>query len=301
MGKSKQAAGGVEPAQLSDLLRVGDGFELSAVDPDSTPGFDGDKTAGEKALATGAEELSQLQERLFAAARGGSSTRRVLLVIQGMDTSGKGGIVRHVIGAVDPQGVEHTAFKAPTAQEQAHDFLWRIRAQQPGPGMLGVFDRSHYEDVLIVRVHDLVPEQTWRQRYDLINGFEGALAQSGTSIVKVMLHISPQEQLTRLAQRLSRPDKYWKYNPADLTEHEFWDAYQGAYQEALTRCSTANAPWFVLPANRKWYARWAVQQLLRNALAAVDPQWPDPTFDLDTERKRLAELQRADRGDQRPE
>jgi PPK2 family polyphosphate:nucleotide phosphotransferase len=290
MGKAKHAAGGVEPAQLSDLLRVGDGFELSAIDPDATPGFTGAKADGETALAAGVEDLSQLQERLFAAARGGHSTRRVLLLIQGMDTSGKGGIVRHVIGAVDPQGVEHTAFKAPTAQEQAHDFLWRIRARVPGPGMIGVFDRSHYEDVLIVRVHDLVPEQTWRQRYDLINGFEGSLAQSGTSIVKVMLHISPQEQLTRLSQRLTRPDKYWKYNPGDLTEHESWDEYQEAYQEALTRCSTATAPWFVVPANRKWYARWAVQQLLRNALAQIDPQWPAPNFDLETERKRLQHL-----------
>jgi PPK2 family polyphosphate:nucleotide phosphotransferase len=290
MGKAKQAAGGIDPAQLSDLLRVGEGFDLSVVDPDATPGFTGDKAVGEKAFAAGVDELSQLQERLFAAAHGGRSTRRVLLVIQGMDTSGKGGIVRHVIGAVDPQGVEHVAFKAPTAQEQAHDFLWRIRPHVPAPGMIGVFDRSHYEDVLIVRVHDLVPEQTWQQRYDLINGFEGSLAQSGTSIVKVMLHISPQEQLTRLSRRLTRPDKHWKYNPGDLTEHEFWDGYQAAYQDALTRCSTANAPWFVVPANRKWYVRWAVQGLLRNALRQIDPQWPAPTFDLETERKRLQVL-----------
>jgi PPK2 family polyphosphate:nucleotide phosphotransferase len=288
MGKSKKDAG---PAELAGLLRVGAGFELASVDPDSTPGFNGDKAAGEKALVAGADQLSGLQERLFAASRGSSrSTRSVLLVVQGMDTSGKGGITRHVVGAVDPQGVQFVAFKAPTAQEQAHDFLWRIRPHAPKPGMLGVFDRSHYEDVLIVRVHGLVPEATWQQRYDLINGFEGSLAQAGTAIVKVMLHISPQEQLTRLAERLTRPDKYWKYNPGDVTEHQSWDAYQEAYQAALARCSTDGAPWFVVPANRKWYARWAVQHLLVNALTGIDPQWPAPDFDLDTERKRLAAL-----------
>jgi PPK2 family polyphosphate:nucleotide phosphotransferase len=291
MGKSKKDSGPDEPAGLAELLRVGEGFDLSAVDPQSTPGFDGDKAAGEKALAAGAEELSALQERLFAASRGGGRSKRsVLLVIQGMDTSGKGGIVRHVVGAVDPQGVEHTAFKAPTPTELEHDFLWRIKARTPGPGMLGVFDRSHYEDVLIVRVHDLVPEAVWSQRYDLINGFEGALAQAGTTVVKVMLHISADEQLTRLSERLTRPDKYWKYNPGDVTEHQSWADYQEAYQAALTRCSTGTAPWYVVPANRKWYARWAVQQLLLNALTGIDPQWPAADFDLDTERARIAAL-----------
>jgi PPK2 family polyphosphate:nucleotide phosphotransferase len=290
MGKSKKDAGPADPAGLADLLRVGEGLQLAAVDPRSTPGFDGDKATAEKALAAGASELSGLQERLFAASRGGQSTRSVLLVIQGMDTSGKGGIVRHVVGAVDPQGVEHTAFKAPTAQERAHDFLWRIRPQVPGPGMVGVFDRSHYEDVLIVRVHQLAPLSEVEQRYDLINGFEGSVAQGGTSIVKVMLHISPAEQVGRLAERLTRPDKYWKYNPGDLIEHESWDDYQEAYQLALTRCSTPAAPWFVVPADRKWYARWAVQQLLLKALLDIDPQWPPADFDVETERERLAQL-----------
>ena len=297
MGKSKKDAGPAEPAALAELLRVGTGFELSTVDPRSTPGFEGDKVAGAKALAAGTGRLSELQERLFSAAHGGPapSSRSVLLVLQGMDTSGKGGLVRHVVGAVDPQGVQHTAFKAPTAQELAHDFLWRIRPHAPKPGLLAVFDRSHYEDVLIVRVHQLVPEATWQQRYDLINGFEGALAQAGTVIVKVMLHISPGEQLTRLSERLTRPDKYWKYNPGDLTERQSWAGYQEAYQAALTRCSTGIAPWFVVPADRKWYARWAVQQLLLNALAGIDPQWPPADFDLGTERTRLAELMTAEK------
>ena len=294
MGRAKQKSTG-EPAtvgasELSGLLRVGAGFELAHVDPGSTPGFSGGKSAGEKALAAAAERLSGLQERLFAAARGGRSPRSLLLVVQGMDTAGKGGILRHVVGTVDPQGVAHVAFKAPTPAELSHDFLWRVRQHAPEPGMLEVFDRSHYEDVLIVRVHDLVPRSVWEPRYAAINGFEGSLAQRGTTIVKVMLHISPSEQLRRLAERLQRPDKFWKYNPGDLTEHEFWSGYQEAYQAALTRCNPEHSPWFVVPADRKWYARWAVQQLLIHALETIDPQWPAPSFDLEVERQRLADL-----------
>jgi PPK2 family polyphosphate:nucleotide phosphotransferase len=282
------------PGALAGLLRVGAGFELGTVDPRSTPGFTAGKAAAEQALAQDAEQLSQLQERLFAAARGGDGRRSLLLVVQGMDTSGKGGIVRHVVGSVDPQGVSHTAFKAPTPTELSHDFLWRIRSQTPEPGMLGVFDRSHYEDVLIVRVHNLVPASVWEPRYAAINGFEGSLAQKGTAIVKVMLHISPTEQLGRLGERLVRPDKYWKYNPADVTEHGSWAGYQEAYQAALTRCSTDVAPWFVVPADRKWYARWAVQQLLINALEGINPQWPPAGFDLGVERQRLAGLMKTE-------
>jgi PPK2 family polyphosphate:nucleotide phosphotransferase len=293
--KSSKAADLVSRAdRLTGLLRVGEGFELAAVDPRSTPGFEASKYAAEEELADGVQELSQLQERLFAAGVGGASNRSVLLVVQGMDTSGKGGIVRHVVGAVDPQGIQHAAFKAPTPEELGHDFLWRIGRQLPGPGMLGVFDRSHYEDVLIARVHNLVPESVWRDRYAAINGFEGSLSQRGIKVVKVMLHISPQEQLERLSERLIRPDKYWKYNPGDLTERGFWDDYQQAYQAALTRCSTEHAPWFVVPADRKWYARWAVQQLLINALAEINPQWPPAAFDLDGERHRLAVLMKED-------
>jgi PPK2 family polyphosphate:nucleotide phosphotransferase len=282
------------PAELAALLRVGAGFQLAAVDPRSTPGLEAGKSAAEEALRVDADQLSQLQEPLYASAVGGASNRSVLLILQGMDTSGKGGIVRHVVGAVDPQGVQHTAFKAPTPTELSHDFLWRIRPHTPAPGMLAVFDRSHYEDVLIVRVHDLVPRSVWVPRYAAINGFEGALAQRGTAIVKVMLHISPHEQLGRLSERLVRPDKYWKYNPGDLTEHGFWADYQEAYQAALAHCSPDHAPWFVVPADRKWYARWAVQQLLINALTEIDPQWPPATFDLATERQRLAELTPSD-------
>jgi PPK2 family polyphosphate:nucleotide phosphotransferase len=197
--------------------------------------------------------------------------------------------MRHVVGAVDPQGVRHRAFKAPTAEERRHDFLWRIRRHLPEAGEIGVFDRSHYEDVLIVRVRDLVPEAEWRARYDLIEDFEREISAAGTSIVKVMLHISPEEQKERLGERLERPEKHWKYNPGDIDDRLRWPDYMTAYGEMLTRCSTDVAPWYVVPADRKWYARWAVQQLLLGALVAIDPQWPPATFDVATERRRLAE------------
>ena len=275
------------PQRVADVLAVGEGFRLADVDPASTPGFDGKKADGEAALAAGAADLSALQERLFAASKG-DDTRSVLLVVQGMDTAGKGGIMRHVVGNVDPQGIRHTAFKAPTPEERSHDFLWRIRKALPQAGEIGVFDRSHYEDVLVVRVHDLVPRAVWSRRYATINRFEKSLADKGTTIVKVMLHISRDEQKERLAERLDRPDKYWKYNPRDVDERQRWDDYQEAYQVALTRCSTQAAPWYVVPADKKWYARWAVQQLLVDALADIDPQWPAAEFDVDVEKARLA-------------
>jgi PPK2 family polyphosphate:nucleotide phosphotransferase len=278
----------LSPQRLAEQLAVGPEFRLGDVDPASTPGFDGSKSDGEAALAAGAEQLAALQERLYAASRGGADQRRVLLVVQGMDTSGKGGIMRHVVGAVDPQGVRHTAFKAPTEEERAHDFLWRIRRALPLAGEIGVFDRSHYEDVLVVRVHDLVPRQEWEKRYDIINDFEREIVFAGTTMVKVMLHISSAEQKQRLAERLSRPDKYWKYNPKDVDERARWADYAEAYQAALTRCSTERAPWYVVPADKKWYARWAVQQLLLDAVEDIDPQWPPATFDVAAEQARVA-------------
>jgi PPK2 family polyphosphate:nucleotide phosphotransferase len=287
MGHSKDSDR-LSAARLARRVAVGEGFRLADVDPASTPGFDGSKDDGEKALAAGVEPLAGLQERLFAASRGGDDQRRVLLVVQGMDTSGKGGIMRHVVGAVDPQGIRHTAFKAPTEEERAHDFLWRIRKALPLSGEIGVFDRSHYEDVLVVRVHELVPQAEWEKRYDIINDFEREITEAGTTIVKVMLHLSKDEQKERLAERLSRPDKYWKYNPKDVDERARWDDYAQAYQVALTRCSTGYAPWHVVPADKKWYARWAVQQLLTDAIEDIDPQWPPASFDVKAEQARVA-------------
>lgn len=270
------------------LLRVGRDFVLSHVDPSSTPGFDGRKRDGKRMLAESTKELAGLQERLYAESRSGGQ-RRVLLILQAMDTAGKGGVIRHVIGGVDPQGVKVHGFKKPTPEELSHDFLWRIRQQLPGPGMIGVFDRSQYEDVLIVRVRSLAPAAEIEERYGHIVEFENELAVEETTIIKVMLHISPGEQRERLAERLDRPDKHWKYNPGDIDERELWADYQNAYQIALERTSTDVAPWFVVPADHKWYARIAVQRLLRDALRRLDPQWPVATFDVEVEKQRLAE------------
>ena len=278
-----EGAEGFDPA---GLLRVREGFQLAVVDPNSTPGFDGGKDEGAQLLASEDDQLSELQERLFAQSRSGA-TGAVLLVLQAMDTGGKGGIVRHVIGAVDPQGVKHKAFKAPTEEERAHGFLWRVQKELPPDGIIGVFDRSHYEDVLIHRVRGLSPLAEVEQRYAMINEFEAMVAADGTCILKVMLHISKDEQKKRLRERLDRPDKYWKYNPGDVDERAFWDEYQHAYQLVLERTSTDAAPWYVVPADRKWYARIAVQQLLIGTLSAIDPQWPPATFDVELEKRRL--------------
>ncbi len=270
------------------LLRVGDGFRLSEADPGSTPGFDGDKKAGRKRLAADEPVLDELQERLYAASRDDDAAPAVLLVVQAMDTAGKGGIMRHVIGAVDPQGVRLKAFKAPTDEELAHDFLWRIEKEVPPAGIIGVFDRSHYEDVLIGKVRELAPPDEIDRRYDAINDFEQRLVDRGIHLVKVMLHISPEEQKARLMERLDRPDKHWKYNPGDVDERLLWPQYMAAYQTVFERTSTAHAPWHVVPADAKWYSRIAVQTLLIEVLARIDPQWPAADFDVEAEKKRLA-------------
>ncbi len=266
---------------------------LADISPSSHPGFEGTKDDAAAQLAEGAAVLSALQEKLFAQSRSDEKTPAVLLVLQGMDTSGKGGIVRHVVGAVDPQGVEHMAFKAPTEEEKKHDFLWRIEKHVPGPGYIGVFDRSHYEDVLIHRVHGWADEAEIQRRYGAIVEFEKGLAARGVKLVKVMLHISPEEQADRLQERLERPDKYWKYNPGDLEERAQWAAYQEAYEKALEATTTEDAPWAVVPADSKWYARLAVQNLLIEALQEIGPSWPAAHFNVGAERARLTASRRA--------
>lgn len=270
------------------LLRASDGFVLAHVDPAATPGFAGAKDDGKRLLEESVDELSGLQERLYAESRSGGE-RRVLLILQAMDTAGKGGVIRHVIGGIDPQGAKVSGFKKPTPEELSHDFLWRIRRQLPGPGIIGVFDRSHYEDVLIGRVRQLAPAAEIESRYAHIVAFENELVAAGTTIIKVMLHISPGEQRERLAERLDRADKHWKYNPGDVDERELWPEYQNAYQVAIERTTTDASPWFVVPADHKWYARIAVQRLLLDALRRLDPHWPAATFDVDVEKRRLAE------------
>lgn len=285
MAKTSQASW-TTPA--TESLRVGAGFTLTSVDPRATPGYTGDRETAEIDLKTGLRRLSDLQERLFAQSTTQGPAPSVLLVLQAMDSAGKGGIVRHVVGGVDPQGVALAAFKKPTAEELQHDFLWRIEKRLPPEGFIGVFDRSHYEDVLIGRVRELAPADEIEARYAAINEFEARVAANGTRIVKVMLHISPEEQKARLMERLERADKHWKYNPGDVDERKLWPDYMSAYQTVFERTATEAAPWYVVPADRKWFARLAVQELLLATLIDIDPQWPGADFDVKTEMQRLA-------------
>jgi PPK2 family polyphosphate:nucleotide phosphotransferase len=262
--------------------------DLTAIPSDATSGFDGGKRAGTKALVALGDELSDLQERLWAE-RSTGSARRLLLVLQGMDTSGKGGVLRHTVGLVDPQGVKITSFKAPTDEERRHDFLWRVRRALPQPGYIGVFDRSHYEDVLIGRVHALADLPTVERRYDEINDFEARLAADGFVIVKCMLHVSASEQKARLLARLDNPDKYWKFNPADIDERGFWADYRTAYEIALERTNTEIAPWYVVPSDKKWYRNLVVGRLLLDHLRGLSLRWPPADFDVEEQRRRLLE------------
>jgi len=278
---------------LTSTLRVARGpIDLTAIDTDATPGFDGDKADGERALARLGPDLADLQERLFADGRSGGR-RSVLLVLQGMDTSGKGGTLRSTVGLVDPQGVRITSFKAPTEEERSHDFLWRITKALPPVGLIGVFDRSHYEDVLIARVRALAPAEEIERRYDAINAWEADLVAEGTTIIKCMLHISAAEQKERLLARLDDETKHWKYNPGDLDERALWPAYQEAYEIAIERTATEVAPWHVIPADKKWYRNLAIGTLLHDALRSFDLGWPKADFDVERERRRLLDGSRA--------
>ncbi|GGP73018.1 PPK2 family polyphosphate kinase [Saccharothrix coeruleofusca] len=263
-------------------------FDLARVDPAATPVGPLAKRAAAEAMTSIGEQLDQLQEILFAEGLGGGR-RRVLLVLQGMDTSGKGGTIRHVAGLVNPQGLRIASFKKPTEEESRHDFLWRIRREVPPPGYIGVFDRSHYEDVLVPRVEELVPESEWRDRYRRINAFEHELAEQGVTIVKCFLHISPERQRERLIARLENPVKRWKYDPGDLAVRGKFSLYQAAYSDALRECSTAVAPWYAIPADRKWYRNWAVAQVLLEALRDLAPVYPRPTYDPRVELAKIKE------------
>ncbi|MBI9000547.1 PPK2 family polyphosphate--nucleotide phosphotransferase [Corynebacterium sp. CCM 9185] len=277
-------------AEDAKTLRVRQDFNLADVAPGDTPNFKGDKNKLKKEFSEIDDELSELQEKLYANGRASAgSAGAVLLILQGMDTAGKGGVVRHVLGIVDPQGVDLAAFGKPTEEELSHDFLWRIRKKLPRPGQIGVFDRSHYEDVLIHRVHGLSPADEIERRYGAIVEFERELAESGVRIIKVMLHISPEFQRENLEERLERADKHWKYNPGDVTERGYWEEYQEAYEIALRRTSTDVAPWYCVPGDNKPYARMVVKYLLLDALRSMDLEWPEPDFDVEEEKQRLAE------------
>ncbi|MFD1504270.1 polyphosphate kinase 2 family protein [Georgenia yuyongxinii] len=271
-----------------ELLRAGADFDLAALDRAATPGWAHGKRAAEAFQAERGELLSELQERLFAHGRTGGD-HAVLLIVQGLDTAGKGGVVRHVLGMVDPQGVALRAFGVPTNEEHRHHYLWRVRKALPSPGLIGVFDRSHYEDVLVVRVDELVEESVWSKRFAEINRFERQIVASGTTVVKVALMVGHDEQGVRLMERLDRPDKRWKWNPGDVDTRRQWDAFQEAYTDVFARTSTDAAPWYVVPADKKWYARLAVTELLTQTLVDLDLDWPKPRWRVDTQRRRLAE------------
>jgi PPK2 family polyphosphate:nucleotide phosphotransferase len=272
---------------IADNVRLSRGpVDLTVVETDAAPGFAGKKADGEAALAAMAAELADLQERLWAERTAGSE-RRVLLVLQGMDTSGKGGVLRHAVGLIDPQGVRITSFKAPTDEEKKHDFLWRIEKGVPAAGYVGVFDRSHYEDVLIAKVRGFAEPEEIERRYGAINDFEAKLVAEGTTVIKCMLHISADEQRARLLERLDNPAKHYKFNPDDLDERARWPAYRDAYEIALERTNTDVAPWHVIPADKKWFRNLAVAQLLLDALRGLDLQWPVADFDVEEQKRRL--------------
>ncbi|HLF43736.1 MAG TPA: PPK2 family polyphosphate kinase [Acidimicrobiia bacterium] len=254
----------------------GSEVDLSSHDPDSKDGFEGDKDEGEAALPGLNARLADLQLRLWAESR-----QRLLVVLQAIDTGGKDGTIRHVFRGVNPQGIEVRSFGPPTDLELEHDYLWRIHPYVPRNGTITIFNRSHYEDVLVVRVRDLVPEERWRKRYQHINEFERLLTDEGTTIVKLYLHISAEEQRARLQARLDDPTKRWKSRQGDLEDRKSWDQFQMAYAEALTRTSTENAPWYVVPANRKWYRNLVVSSILIEILERMDPRFPEPEIDLD--------------------
>jgi PPK2 family polyphosphate:nucleotide phosphotransferase len=231
-------------------------------------------------------EVTELQERLYAESKGGSR-RRLLVLLQGMDTSGKGGAAKAIDRICEPLGLRTAQFGSPTEEELSHHYLWRIEKALPLPGAIGLFDRSHYEDVLIVRVHNLVPPEIWGGRYEEINAWEQKLAEDGLVFIKCMLHISKEEQQQRLLDRLADPTKQWKYNPGDVDERQLWDQYQQAYEVALTQCSTPYAPWYVIPADRKWHRDWLLAQMVVETLREMNPQYPPTTYDVPTETARV--------------
>jgi PPK2 family polyphosphate:nucleotide phosphotransferase len=271
-----------------DYLVYRQGDKVTNVDTSATPGFKGNKSDAAEVQPERNERFAQLQEMLYANSRVADYNRSLLLVLQGMDTAGKGGIVKHVVGAANPQGIRYTAFGVPTEEERKHHYMWRIRRALPPAGHIGVFDRSHYEDVLVVRVHNIVPPEVWSKRYDEINQFEKKLVDQGTTIIKVAMFVSLDEQKKRLSQRLERPDKYWKYNPNDIDERLLFPQYQEAYQALLERTSTDYAPWHIVPCDRKWYSRLAILELLIEALEGLNLSWPPADFDIEAEKKRLA-------------
>jgi PPK2 family polyphosphate:nucleotide phosphotransferase len=261
----------VSTRKLGDALRVKPGSKVSLKDIDAGQTFGHDKAGAVETEAALEARLTSLQERLWAEAK-----HPVLIVLQGIDAAGKDGTIRHVMDAFNPQGCSVVGFKVPTPLELAHDYLWRVHPNTPAKGTISIFNRSHYEDVLVVRVHELVPETVWRPRYRHINEWERMLTDEGTTIIKLFLYIDRDEQRQRLEARRDDPTKSWKFSSRDLAERELWDRYVEAFEECLERTSTSYAPWHLVPANRKWFRNLAVSRIVAETLEALDPQYPPP-------------------------
>jgi PPK2 family polyphosphate:nucleotide phosphotransferase len=256
------------------VVKPATAVRLSKYDPDDTLGWHkGHKT--DSSLNRAIERMDNLQYRLSAERK-----RALLIVLQGLDAAGKDGTIRHVMSGMNPQACRVTSFKVPTSEEASHDFLWRVHKAVPPAGDIGIFNRSHYEDVLVVRVHKLVPKEVWSQRYEQINEFESMLCENGVTIRKFFLHISKEEQKKRLLERIDDPDRQWKISEADFHERKFWDDYTAAYEEAISKCSTKHCPWFVIPSNKKWFRNLAVSHVIVEALEEMDPKFPPPTVDI---------------------
>jgi len=256
------------------LVKPGSKLKLADIDPESTPGCE-TKEEGLARFEKNIDRLTVLQYLLYA-----EGQRSLLAVLQGIDAGGKDGTIRKVMSGLNPQGVTVTSFKTPAGIEKEHDYLWRIHNAVPRRGQIGIFNRSHYEEVLIVRVHNLVPENVWGKRYQQINHFEETLVECGTYILKFFLYISKDEQKKRFEERLSNPAKNWKFSMGDLEERKYWDDYMEAFETALEKCSKSHAPWYVIPANRKWYRNLAVSEILRQTLEEMNMQYPKPVADL---------------------
>lgn len=278
--------------RLRDALLAPTLLDLTAIDSRDTPGLPegADKDDAQDALLECGDRLSELQEILFANGRAGVTRRSVLVVLQGMDTAGKGGVMRKVAGLLDPQGLAITAFGRPTDEELRHDFLWRIEKRLPPPGRIGVFDRSHYEDVLVPRVRGDLDAEELERRFTAITEFEDAYVRGGGVLMKCFLHIDPADQAERLRSRLDDPTKHWKYDPGDLADRARWAEFRAANEEAIERTSKATTPWFVVPSGRKWYRNWAVATLLLETLQGLDLDWPTADFDVEAEKARLESM-----------
>jgi PPK2 family polyphosphate:nucleotide phosphotransferase len=276
-----------KPSMRETLAFANSTRRLADIDSAATPLAPTNKHGLPKKLKTDGKRIAGLQERLWAEAAVGGK-RRVLLVLQGIDTSGKGGTTEHVVGACGPIGVEYTAFKKPTEDELRHDFLWRIRKRLPAPGVIGIFDRSHYEDVIVPQVHRLLPDDEIDARYEQINAFERDLVAHQVTVLKCFLHISYDTQRERLLARIERPHKHWKFQESDLDERKLWPDYQRSFETMLQRCDTADAPWYVVPSDSKKYRNWAVGQLLLETLESLDPHYPGEHLDVPALRQRLA-------------